>query len=192
MNKKFYPFIHLLDEFFPTERDFDEHSRENCTPHQCTKCEDSFKTFTLLEEHIRKVHVIVKPKPVYNCKICGNSFGGHAQLSAHKKLHEERPFKCNQCSKAYPRRVDLDIHMRTHTGELPYKCHLCDKGFAIKVRLTYHLQKHEGVTHNCPHCPAVYDNRNKLKAHLFKHTGMPYKCEICPNVGFHRRLRYGL
>ncbi|XP_073832081.1 uncharacterized protein isoform X1 [Musca autumnalis] len=128
--------------------------------------------------------------PKYICPICGNIFSGHAQLSAHKRLHKERPYKCTLCTKSYPRRVELEIHMRSHTGEMPYVCHLCNKRFAIKVRLTYHLQKHEGIKHTCPYCNAVYDNRNKLKAHLFKHTGMPYRCEICPGVGFDRRIRF--
>ncbi|KAM7346535.1 uncharacterized protein ACRADG_006419 isoform 2-T2 [Cochliomyia hominivorax] len=183
-------------QFFETKEDLQEHrcshscnNQESTLLHQCSQCNECFQHKKHLQAHEKNAHS-QKLKPQYICKICGNSFGGHAQLSAHKRLHKERPFKCDQCDKAYPRRVDLEIHIRSHTGELPYKCHLCDKRFAIKVRLTYHLQKHEGITHNCSYCSAVYDNRNKLKAHLFKHTGMPYKCEICPNVGFERRIRF--
>lgn len=169
-------------------------SADSCVVHlkfECTKCDEAFESSELLREHNEKHHHYSTElhQSKYICKICGNLFGGHAQLSAHKRLHKERPFKCDQCEKAYPRKVELDIHMRSHTGELPYACHLCEKRFAIKVRLTYHLQKHEGVKHSCPYCTAVYDNRNKLKAHLFKHTGMPYKCDLCPGLGFERRLR---
>ncbi|XP_065365735.1 zinc finger protein 260-like isoform X2 [Calliphora vicina] len=179
---------------FETKDDLDDHYSTECYIHisriskfTCTQCNKNFTHLKHLEEHEEKVH---SRKYGYICYECGNSFGGRVQLSAHKRLHKERPFKCDQCDKAYPRKVELVIHMRSHTGELPYACHLCDKRFAIKVRLTYHLQKHEGVTHACTYCSAVYDNRNKLKAHLFKHTGMPYKCEFCPELGFERRIRF--
>ncbi|XP_046803656.1 zinc finger protein 761-like isoform X1 [Lucilia cuprina] len=152
------------------------HSQENLNQ-PTTHSQDSEKIV-----HSKKSNCI--------CYECGNTFSGRVQLSAHKRLHKERPFKCDQCDKAYPRQVELVIHMRSHTGEQPYACHLCDKRFAIKVRLTYHLQKHQGITHACSYCSAVYDNRNKLKAHLFKHTGMPYKCEYCPELGFDRRIRF--
>uniref|UniRef100_A0A1I8PUI2 Protein krueppel n=1 Tax=Stomoxys calcitrans TaxID=35570 RepID=A0A1I8PUI2_STOCA len=164
--------------------------------HECTQCEEIFDDATTLRKHEAAKHHIKQVTPkIYKdtkhiCKECGNQFGGHAQLSAHKRLHKERPFKCDQCEKSYPRRVELEIHKRTHTGELPFACHLCNKRFAIKVRLTYHLQKHEGVCHSCDYCGATFDNRNKLKSHLFKHTGMPYKCELCPGVEFERRLRF--
>ncbi|XP_037805679.1 zinc finger protein 665-like isoform X1 [Lucilia sericata] len=165
-------FKHLRD------RGKNVHSQENFThPTECAVKKDSEK-------------IVPSKKSNCICYECGNTFSGRVQLSAHKRLHKERPFKCDQCDKAYPRQVELVIHMRSHTGEQPYACHLCDKRFAIKVRLTYHLQKHEGITHACSYCSAVYDNRNKLKAHLFKHTGMPYKCEYCPELGFDRRIRF--
>uniref|UniRef100_A0A1A9ZQ57 C2H2-type domain-containing protein n=1 Tax=Glossina pallidipes TaxID=7398 RepID=A0A1A9ZQ57_GLOPL len=115
--------------------------------------------------------------PAYICKICGNTFKGHSQLSAHKRLHKERRFKCANCDKSYPRQTDLNIHMHSHTGDRPYVCHICDKRFPVKVRLTYHLQRHQGVRHSCPYCDVVYENRNQLKSNLFKHTGMLYRCD---------------
>ncbi|XP_075161588.1 uncharacterized protein LOC142234353 isoform X1 [Haematobia irritans] len=164
--------------------------------HECVHCKEIFDDAATLTQHQKAKHN-TKKGPIksnksskYICKECGNKFGGHAQLSAHKRLHKERPFKCDECNKSYPRKVELEIHKRTHTGELPFACHLCDKRFAIKVRLTYHLQKHEGVSHTCDYCGATYDNRNKLKAHMFKHIGMPYKCELCPGVEFERRIRF--
>uniref|UniRef100_A0A1A9WHQ6 Protein krueppel n=1 Tax=Glossina brevipalpis TaxID=37001 RepID=A0A1A9WHQ6_9MUSC len=150
--------------------------------HKCDNCDISLSTLEDLLKHKKTKHL------AYICTICGNTFKGHSQLSAHKRLHKERLFKCKNCDKSYPRQTDLNIHMRSHTGDRPYVCHICDKRFPMKVRLTYHLQRHQGVRHPCPYCDIVYENRNQLKSHLFKHTGMPYKCEICPDIVFERRL----
>uniref|UniRef100_A0A1B0A1E4 Protein krueppel n=1 Tax=Glossina pallidipes TaxID=7398 RepID=A0A1B0A1E4_GLOPL len=179
----------IITQHFHKDEDLNEHelnihnSSSNLL-HRCNNCGTRFFTLGDLLDHKKADH------PAYICKTCGNTFKGHSQLSAHKRLHKERRFKCANCDKSYPRQTDLNIHMRSHTGDRPYGCHICDKRFPVKVRLTYHLQRHQGVRHHCPYCDVVYENRNQLKSHLFKHTGMPYRCEICPDVVFERRIRF--
>ncbi|XP_037938328.1 zinc finger protein 260-like isoform X2 [Teleopsis dalmanni] len=149
----------------------------------CLECNKEYNTEYLLEQHRKQAH----KEREFQCKICGNSFKLKNQLMNHLKLHLEKNIECPHCDKKYARHFDLNVHLRTHTGELPYACHMCDKRFAIKVRLTYHIQKHMGVKHPCKECGAEFNSKQKLKAHSFKHTGMPYRCEFCEDHGFANR-----
>ncbi|XP_023305023.2 zinc finger protein 157-like isoform X2 [Lucilia cuprina] len=149
----------------------------------CADCERQYATQYLLETHRKQAH-----KERDNvCNICGNAFKLRNQLVNHMKLHLEKNIPCPHCDKKYARQFDLNVHLRSHTGEQPYACHLCDKRFAIKVRLTYHLQKHYGIKHYCKECGAEFNSKQKLKAHSFKHTGMPYRCQLCDDHGFATR-----
>ncbi|XP_075161589.1 uncharacterized protein LOC142234353 isoform X2 [Haematobia irritans] len=154
------------------------------TVYVCADCDRQYTSQFLLETHRKQAH----KERDHVCQICGNAFKLKNQLTNHMKLHLEKNIPCPHCDKKYARQFDLNVHLRSHTGELPYACHLCDKRFAIKVRLTYHLQRHYGVKHQCKECHAEFNSKQKLKAHSFKHTGMPYRCELCDGHGFSTRV----
>ena len=126
----------------------------------CSDCDRSYATQHLLQQHRKQAH---KERDHF-CPICGNGFKLKNQLVNHMKLHLEKNIKCPHCEKCYARKFDLDVHLRSHTGDLPFACHLCEKRFAIKVRLTYHLQKHYGIKHRCKDCGAEFNSKQKLKA----------------------------
>ncbi|XP_052764295.1 sal-like protein 3 isoform X17 [Mya arenaria] len=46
---------------------------------------------------------------------------------------------CKICNKAFSRKLFLENHVRSHTGEKPFKCRICGKGFTQKCNLKTHF-----------------------------------------------------
>ncbi|EDW94461.1 zinc finger protein 333 [Drosophila yakuba] len=92
-----------------------------------------------------------------------------------------RPFRCQQCKQTFAQKINLQIHMRVHTGERPYKCSQCPRSFAQKGNLQSHTRCHTGERpFECPKCPKRFRQVGQLQVHTRTHTGEhPYKCSIC-------------
>ncbi|XP_052251464.1 uncharacterized protein LOC127858385 isoform X5 [Dreissena polymorpha] len=60
------------------------------------------------------------------------------------KLSEDggTKFQCPWCGKTFTRRLHLDNHVNSHTGNRPYKCDMCNKRFTQKSHLTTHKVTH--------------------------------------------------
>eukprot|EP00347_Sterkiella_histriomuscorum_P012047 403370093 len=112
----------------------------------CIKCFKNFTTNGHLRDHIKSVHDKTKD---FKCTYhgCTDSFARHSVLIVHMRKHTgERPYKCNQCEKAFTESGNLKVHKKTHNqqNERKYVCKIesCGKSFLNKCQIqTHYLSK---------------------------------------------------
>ncbi|XP_021930945.1 zinc finger protein 665-like isoform X2 [Zootermopsis nevadensis] len=116
------------------------------------------------------------------CEYCGREFKKKLNLQLHVRRHTgERPYSCQLCGKAFYTNQQLAIHIRHHTGERPYACSKCPKAFTGPTALYVHRKLHDKVKrYLCPHCGKRFFWRSAFVGHIRLHTGeRPYRCSIC-------------
>ncbi|AWP17219.1 putative zinc finger protein 664-like [Scophthalmus maximus] len=169
---------------FPDPARLDTHNLRH-KPHPCTKCGESFKGFTDLNQHYAKVHDFRGP---FSCSLCERTYTDLSGLIRHERSHSgELPFKCPKCPKAFSYASALTLHDRTHTKEAPFLCWDCGKGCRSNAALRIHrLCCHSGAEEKrfcCEHCGKVYALKRSLDLHVAKlHTGVRYPCSHCGNL----------
>lgn len=85
----------------------------------------------------------------------------------------ERPHACQQCERAFIKKIDLQRHELTHTGVKPHVCTVCDKEFLRPLHLNYHMMIHTAERpHRCSCCGKGFIRRYYLKDHMLKHHGI--------------------
>ncbi|XP_054628702.1 zinc finger protein 37-like [Dunckerocampus dactyliophorus] len=148
-------------------------------PFSCTVCRKSFPDAKGLRRHDR-VH---RNGRIHTCQQCGKGFVYVYGLTKHLQMvHVKfKPFVCQICNKSFFTKVDVEDHIRLHTGEKPFHCHLCEKKFVKKVELKVHLKWHNGEKrHWCPYCGKGFFDYNNWKRHKYIHTGeKPHSCPHC-------------
>ena len=81
-----------------------------------------------------------------------------------------RPYACKLCKYRAPSRIQLTLHVRTHTGEKPHCCPYCDYRTAQKGNLKKHIEfrhaKTEDDIHTCNLCGFQTASRMQLSLHI--------------------------
>ncbi|XP_074942718.1 uncharacterized protein LOC142054275 [Phalacrocorax aristotelis] len=116
-------------------------------------------------------------------------------------LEQSQPqfYQCAECEYTTYILSNLELHVRTHTGEKPYSCSVCQKKFRTSSHLKRHRVTHFNMEHlKCRNCDYSTNKWLSLKQHLASHscgeslsTGclyeqkqLPVKTYTCEECGY--------
>ncbi|KAG6459864.1 hypothetical protein O3G_MSEX011645 [Manduca sexta] len=117
-----------------------KHVTQDQRKYVCDHCNRRFIDKTKLRDHIEDKHL----HRTYQCPICLKSSKNRVNLDQHmRNVHKGRPNNkmCHHCGKGFPTKVQLESHMRTHTGERPFICEYCPTTFTQKSNLYKHYRQ---------------------------------------------------
>lgn len=159
-------------------------------PFICAHCAKSFKNQRDLKMHEKCVHGDGsatngedKNNGIHSCKDCNMICDTLSSLKFHKRIThgQGKTYDCEYCGKKCLASSQLEIHLRSHTGDKPFKCSHCDKAFRRQSHLQVHEQRHTGFNvFRCNQCNKGFPQKVELKQHEKIHSGQkPYQCGLC-------------
>ncbi|CDW79071.1 zinc finger protein 177-like isoform 2 [Stylonychia lemnae] len=100
---------------------FDKTSYYNhCNSHEgrknyaCTQCDKRYTTNGHLKDHVKSFHDKIKN---FECTFqdCTDKFARKSVLKVHMRKHDnDKPYKCDKCSKCFTESGNLKVHKQTH------------------------------------------------------------------------------
>ncbi|XP_075983448.1 uncharacterized protein LOC142981422 [Anticarsia gemmatalis] len=143
------------------------HSKENLW--FCDKCPNlKFST----KQQMMKHSLIHKPlELIWKCPHCAMAFEALYKLQQHlfHKHLDHRPYKCDECEKAFYKPSDLKKHKEVHANSKKYPCKECDMRFNNSSNLRRHMLKHsDEKPFCCPGCRHRFKQLASQKRHVAK------------------------
>lgn len=116
-----------------------------------------------------------KEERPFKCNICSRSYRHAGSLLNHKNTHKTGLFTCSFCAKPFSNPMALRNHTRIHTQKKKYVCPTCGKAFRLSSILYNHQKIHaRGATHHsCQTCGKRFQGKSGLKRHRCYRNGNP-------------------
>ncbi|XP_051959004.1 zinc finger protein 646 [Xyrauchen texanus] len=116
-----------------------------------------------------------KEERPFKCNICSRSYRHAGSLLNHKNTHKTGHFTCSFCAKPFSNPMALRNHTRIHTQRKKYVCPTCGKAFRLSSILYNHQKIHaRAVSHySCQTCGKSFQGRSGLKRHRCYRNGNP-------------------
>ena len=122
----------------------------------CTECRKDFRHEFFLRKHKRTY----RDTTPFTCDECRVEVLGKKALINHKRMHQkplkknnptkevpkatkaktEQTFLCEECSKSFTRKQNLERHKMTHIEKETFKCNVCEKEFSRNDNLELHVK----------------------------------------------------
>jgi len=153
------------------------------------KCAKTFKTKTILDEHLKKKHRVEGEKPI-ECKLCNRWYSCKMSFGTHvRKIHENKAaemkknlgqkFSCLFCHESFENKSSFCQHTKKKHEQEAIKCQLqqCQHFFKTKEKMKEHFEKkHNNI---CKFCSLTFSNPTLLASHLLN-THREKKCKFNP------------
>ena len=170
---------------FPTGVDLKKHidlahrGRQGGKRYQCLQCAAEFDDIKSHKIHV-DAHALEKP---FKCSKCGLHLTNASGLKRHiRRVHDKSgpTFDCQECSKTFFEKFDLQRHMKVHSTP---KCEKCGKNKSNKEKKTHVCKIPESERDpslKCTVCGVFLDNKVKWGFHMWKHTKDPAYIQTKP------------
>ena len=120
-------------------------------PFKCSKCCSTFENKHGLRRHVNVIH-----NNLYRYKIKSKPLKATALN-----------LKCKLCMKTFRKKCSLDLHMRTHIGNLPFHCQDCGYWFhRADYRQIHQVKAQRNEIKKCTMCCETFKNDRLLKMHM--------------------------
>jgi KRAB domain-containing zinc finger protein len=162
----------------------------------CPECptDDSkilFDDRMAFELHYKKSH---KAQVKFGCVSCDYNSKKFNLLKNHSKKHIVRKYECNECSKTYSQKSELNHHKTNdHKLKICRKCNLefHDLEAYLEHKATHNIVQPKSKTAaaplECPDCKKVLMTQGGLFTHRKMHLEKPkFKCQTCEKSFFQK------